>query len=170
MFLDLIDLNKLRRGILISLYLLAMLILQNLVFSRISVMGVNAMFIPAAVVAVGMFEGGVWGGAYGLCTGLLCDMNYHENLFMFTALFTILGFLSGMLTQFYLNKSFFSYFFVSIAALIITAGCQMFGLLVFEGADPVSLLYVAGIQVLWSLPFTVPAYIPMRLMDKNRRS
>jgi hypothetical protein len=94
-------------------------------------------------------------------------MNY-ENLLLFTVLFTILGFLSGLLTQFYINKRFFAYFFASLGALAITALVQMFALLVFEGANPFSLLYVGGLQVLWSLPFTLLAYFPMRLMDKNR--
>jgi hypothetical protein len=40
-----------------------------MVFSKIAFLGVKAMFIPVTIVAIGMFEGGVWGGAFGLCTG-----------------------------------------------------------------------------------------------------
>ena len=47
-----------RRTVLYGLYLLAFLVLQNVIFSHIAPLGVRAMFLPALVVAVAMFEGG----------------------------------------------------------------------------------------------------------------
>jgi cell shape-determining protein MreD len=167
MFLDLIDLNKLRRGVLYALFLLAVLAVQNLVLSHVSILGVRPMILPVAVAAVGLFEGGVWGGAFGLCAGLLTDMSF-ETTVLFTILFTVLGFLTGMLAQFVLNRRFFSYLFVSLAALLITALGQMFQLLAFQGADLIRLLLTAGLQTLWSLPLCIPVYFPCRAMARRK--
>ncbi|HBD86211.1 MAG TPA: hypothetical protein DC001_02145, partial [Clostridiales bacterium] len=71
MLWDLINMDKLRRGLIYAVYMLLVLLLQNAVFSRIVIFGTKAMLVPAAVVAVGMFEGGVWGAVFGLFTGLL---------------------------------------------------------------------------------------------------
>ncbi|MGI5936130.1 MAG: hypothetical protein ACOX7I_04955 [Oscillospiraceae bacterium] len=168
MLLNLINLDKLRRGIIYAFLLFAVLILQNVVFSRITFLGVRAMFVPAAVVAVGVFQGSAWGGVFGLFAGLFCGMGFHGNLLLFTALFPVLGFFSGLLTEYFMNKHFLAYFFLSVMALAVTAFCQMFRLLVFLGADPADLCRVGGLQVLWSLPFTVPLFFLCRyLASKN---
>lgn len=168
MFLDLVDLNKLRRGVLYALFLLVVLMVQNMALSHVAILGVRPMILPVAVVAVALFEGGVWGGVFGLCAGLLTDMNFAETAVLFTIVFTVIGFLTGMLAQFVLNRRFFSYLFISLAALILTAFCQMFQLLVFQGADPVRLLITAGLQTLWSLPFCIPVYFPCRALARRK--
>jgi hypothetical protein len=92
MLLNLINLDKLRRGIIYAFLLFVVLIFQNVIFSRVSILGVRAMFVPVAVVAVGVFQGSVWGGVFGLFAGLLCGIGYHGSLILFTALFPVLGF------------------------------------------------------------------------------
>ena len=168
MFLDLIDLNKLRRGVLYALFLLLVLIVQDMVLSHVTILGVRPMILPVAVTAVALFEGGVWGGVFGLCAGLLTDMNFSETTVLFTVVLTVIGFLTGAMAQFVLNRRFFSYLFVSLAALLLTALCQMFRLLVFQGADPIRLLLTAGLQTLWSLPFCIPVYFPCRALARRK--
>ena len=63
-----------RRGVLYALYLLGALVLQNVIFSHIAPLGVRAMFMPALVVAVALFEGGGTGGYFGLAAGIVCDL------------------------------------------------------------------------------------------------
>jgi hypothetical protein len=158
MSLDFIQWGKLRRGILYALLLLLFMGLQDLLFSHIAVLGVRCMFIPALVVAVGLFEGSVWGGVFGLFAGLLGDWSFAENTVLFTLLYPALGFFSGAAAQFYVNRRFFSYFILSLAALALAAFCQMSRFLFLAGAPFLSLLRTALLQTLWSLPFTVPAY------------
>ena len=65
--------TTIRRGVLYTLYLLGALILQNVIFSHVAPLGVRAMFMPALVTAVALFEGGRTGGIFGLLRGaLLC--------------------------------------------------------------------------------------------------
>ena len=155
---DFIQWDKFRRGILYALLLLLFMGMQDLLFSHIALFGVRCMFIPALVVAVGLFEGGVWGGVFGLFAGLLGDWSFAENTVLFTLLYPAMGFFSGAAAQFYVNRRFFSYFILSLAALALTAFCQMSRFLFLAGAPVPRLLRTALLQTLWSLPFTVPAY------------
>ena len=61
MLWDLVNFQKIKRALLYALYMSLVLLVQDALFSNISIFGVRAMFVPAAAVAVGMFEGGVWG-------------------------------------------------------------------------------------------------------------
>jgi len=74
-------------------------------------------------------------------------------------LFPVLGFFAGFFARFVVNRRFFSYVFLSLAALVITAAAQLAGLLLFHGAEPAALLWTGCKQTLWSLPFTAPLYL-----------
>lgn len=162
MLLDLINLHKIRRAVLYALYIIIVLVFQNLVFSRVSLLGVRCMFVPAAAVAIGMFQGSAWGAVFGLVTGYLCDMSCSENAVMFTLLFSVFGFFSGALSQRLINKRFFAYLIVCIGAFVITAAVQSFRHLFILGSDVEDVLITAALQALWSIPFSVPLYYPCK--------
>ena len=69
-----------RRGVLYALYRLGALVLQNVIFSHIAPLGVRAMFMPALVVAVALFEGGGTGGYFGLAAGIVCDLFFFHTI------------------------------------------------------------------------------------------
>ena len=77
MLWDLINREKLRRALLYLLYVLLCLLAQDSIFASLQLFGVNMFFLPAAAVAIGMFEDGVWGAAFGLFRGgalpLVCE-------------------------------------------------------------------------------------------------
>lgn len=168
MLLDLINFEKIKRVILHLAVILVVLGLQNLLFSRISPLGVRPLFVPAVVVAIGLFEGGAWGASLGLVTGFLCGLRFHGSVLPFTVLFAAFGFLSGMLSLFFVNKRFFSYAVICAVAFALTAFCQMFRLLFFYGAAPGPLLYTGLLQTLWSLPFTFLIYFPVKAIARRR--
>ncbi|MBR6113550.1 MAG: rod shape-determining protein MreD [Oscillospiraceae bacterium] len=150
--------KKIRRGVLYMLYLLGFLLLQNVIFSHISPLGVRAMFMPALVVAVALFEGGSVGGYFGLAAGIVCDLYFAGQSVLFTVLFPVMGFTVGLLTDFYLNRRFFSYAVLAVLALFISAFAQMFALLFYYGQSSWALWRSAILQTLWSIPFIFPAY------------
>lgn len=162
MLFDLIDLAKLRRAIVYALLLMAVFLLQSLIGNRVTLLGVKALYMPVAVVAIGLFEGGVWGGLLGLAAGYFCDLGFAENTVLFTLLFPAFGFFAGVLGKYYLHKGFVSCLALAAAALIITSGCQMFQFLFFTDTNKWAVLRTGLIQTLWSLPFTVVAYFPCR--------
>ena len=149
---------KIRRGVLYGLYLVGALLLQNVVFSHIAIFGVKAMFLPALVVAVAMFEGGWFAGCFGIAAGMLSDLFFSSQTWLFTALFPILGFAAGFLADFYLNRRLFTYAAMAVVALFISAVAQAFGLIFYQGQSSGAVWGTVFLQTLWSIPFLFPSY------------
>ena len=169
MFLDLINLDKIRRAVLYLLSIIIALWLQTMVFSRIAPLGVKPFFLPVVVVAIGLWESGVWGAVLGLLTGLYTDMAMVESTVTFLILFSFFGFASGVLGEFVINRRFVSYMILTALALLVTAACQIVPLWIFRGAAPEALLPVALLQSAWGLPFAVPAYFAAKAVSGRRR-
>lgn len=142
-----------------AVFLLLTLVLQNMVFPRIRPLGVCPMVLPAAVVAVGMFEGASWGAIFSLVLGIFADMDYVENTVMFTLLLPALAFFAGFVSQFFINRRFFAYMGAAFAACLITAAVQMVGTAASDGWSA-SMLVTVALQTLWSLPPAVLVYFP----------
>ena len=100
---------NLRRLLLYALYLFLVLIFQNMALTQIRPLGVCPFMLPAAVVAVGMFEGASWGAIFGLLMGIFADMFYVESTVGFTLLFPAIAFAVGFVSQFFINRRFFAY-------------------------------------------------------------
>ena len=142
-----------------ALYLVLALIIQNMIFARIKIMGVCPFWLPAVVVGVGMFESPGAGVAFGLIMGFFADMAFIENTILFTVLFPALAFFSSFLSQFYINRRFFAFMGLALAAEFATAFVQM--LFCFVGDTWSSeLINTALLQTLWSMPFAALAYVP----------
>ncbi len=142
-----------------AVFLLLTLVLQNMVFPQIRPLGVCPMVLPAAVIAVGMFEGASWGAIFGLALGIFADMDYVENTVMFTLLLPALAFFAGFVSQFFINRRFFAYMGAAFAACLITAVVQMVGTAASDGWSA-SMLVTVALQTLWSLPPAVLVYFP----------
>ena len=98
MWADLINKEKIHRVLWCALYMAVTVALQTTVFAHIALFGVHAMFVPAVVVAVGIFEGGTWGAVFGLVTGYFCAMGYPETGLLFAVLFALIGFGAALLS------------------------------------------------------------------------
>mgnify|MGYP000027866168 CR=1 FL=1 len=160
MLWDLINWQKLKRALLYAIYMALVLLVQDALFSHISILGVRVMLVPAAAVAVGMFEGGVWGAVFSLALGFLADMSYG-NTALFVALFPCIGFVSGALSRWLVNRRFFAYLCMALFFLALTALFQMAELLLM-GQNAAELAWVGLWQTLFSLPFAAVLYFPCK--------
>lgn len=168
-FLELLDIKKIRKGLIYLLCVIVSIGLQNLLFARVSFWGVHVMFVPVIVVAIGIFEGGVWGAVFGLICGWLLDMTMLSSTATFLVLFALLGFGAGFLTEFVINRRFFSAMLLSLLALGITAACQIVPLWAFHSTPLGDVLPTAGLQTAVSLPFAVPAYFAVKAISARRK-
>ena len=142
-----------------ALYMFLSLVAQNMLFTQIRPFGVCPMVLPAVAVAVGMFEGATWGAVFSLIMGIFADMAFIENMVTFTILFPALSFAAGFVSQFYINRRFFAFMGVTLAALLVTGVVQMLktaAMDVWAG----SMITTVLLQTLWSLPPAVLAYFP----------
>ncbi len=142
-----------------ALYMFLSLVAQNMLFTQIRPFGVCPMVLPAVAVAVGMFEGATWGAVFSLIMGIFADMAFIENTVTFTILFPALSFAAGFVSQFYINRRFFAFMGVTLAALLVTGVVQMLktaAMDVWAG----SMITTVLLQTLWSLPPAVLAYFP----------
>ena len=140
------------------LYLFLCLIVQTMLLSRTRIAGICPYALPAAAVAVGMFEGPVAGVLYSLLLGYFADMAFVENTVLFTVLFPLLAFATGFVSQFFINRRFFAFMGAATLGLLFTAFGQLLHTSTMDGFSTVMIRTVL-LQTLWSLPLAALAYI-----------
>lgn len=160
MFVDLFHTKKLRLALIYIAFMVLVQFLQDTVLARLAVLGVKTLFVPAAITAVGFHEGGFRGGLYGLLAGILCDMTYAENTVLFTVLFPLLGFGSGLAAGFALNRTFLAYMFTAFICLLLTGCAQMLRVLVVQPGALFYCLLIVWMQALVSMPIAALLYFP----------
>ena len=162
MISQLFEWKKIRVVIEYAAYIVLAMILQSLLFARFSVFGVKGFILPAAVVAVGMYRGGVRGTIFGLFLGIFADMSFTETTILFTLLFPIMGFAFGFAADFFINKSFFAFMVFTLFALFVTALMQLLSASIISGAEFFPGLFTAVMQTLISIIPSALLYLPFR--------
>lgn len=142
-----------------ALYLIVVLILQNILFTQMRLLGVCPLVLPAVAVAMGMFEGATWGAVFSLVMGIFADMAFIENTIFFTLLFPALSFLAGFVSNYYINRRFFAYMGAAAGGLLITAAAQILKTSAMDTFSPV-MITTGLLQTLWSMPFAALVYYP----------
>lgn len=160
--LNRIDFEKLRVFLEYAVYLLLAMLLQGLLFSRLSIFGVKGFVLPAAVVAAGMYLGGMRGAVFGICLGLVTDMSYTESSFMYTIVFALIGFGAGFASEFYINKSFLVFMVMSVIAVLLSGLAQYLAAVIFGGAELVQGIVTVLLQTALSIPPMALLYLPFR--------
>ena len=142
-----------------ALFMFLALVAQNMLFTQLRLFGVCPLVLPAVAVAVGMFEGATWGAVFSLIMGIFADMSFVEHTIFFALVLPALSFAAAFVSQFFINRRFFAFMGITLAALFITAALQMLKTLAgdtWSGA----MLSTIIVQTLWSMPFSAVAYFP----------
>ena len=142
-----------------ALFMFLSLLAQTMVLNRVRILGVCPMVLPAVAIAAGMFEGATWGSLFSLIMGIFADMAFIENTVVFTLLFPALAFVSGFISQFFINRRFFAFMGAALAGLLITGFVQMLHTAATDTFS-LSMISTALLQTLWSVPLAALAYLP----------
>ena len=159
LFRDLLTPRRLRRVLWYGVYMLVVLIFQDMVLTQIRPGGVCAFIPPAAVAAVAMFEGAIPGALFALVMGVFTDMFTPGSLITYTLLFPVIAFVVGILAQFFVNRRFMGFMLLALAALMLTALVQTL-IVAVKSEGALSALWTALLQTLWSLPLAALVYLP----------
>lgn len=164
---ELLAKTNVRRIVRYAVYMFVVLLIQDMIFPELRILGVCPMILPAAVVAVALFEGVTFGVVFALIMGLFADMAFIESTTTFTLVLPIMAFAAGFLTRFFLNKTFVAYLAAGTAAIIVMGIVQSLRIITAEGLSMV-LLTTFILQTLWSIPLAMPLYIhPARWSAEN---
>lgn len=170
MFYELIDMEKIRRAGLYAILLVAILSVQEIFLSRVSIFGVHAAIFPIFPIVIGMLHGGTFCLVSGLICGVLCDCMFSETLVFYSVLMPTLAFLAMMGERFLFSRTAGAVFLCCTLGLIITALAQMLRVFVIYDASLLTGLEVASIQTLFSMVFIPILYLPSRwIAQKNFR-
>lgn len=160
--LEIFEWKKIRVIFKYAVYMLLVMLLQSLLFSRISILGAKGFVIPAAAVAAGLYLGGVRGAVFGIFLGLFTDMALSETTVLFTLLFPIIGFGAGFASEFYINKSFFAFMIFSMTAILLCGIVQMLHAMVTGTTELVPAVLTVLLQTFLSIPPTALIYLPFK--------
>lgn len=135
---------------------------EDLIFSRIHILGVSPMLLPLTVVAVAVLEGPVAGTGFGLGVGLLCHAAWPGSGPAMILGLSLAGAVSGGAAQYGLKQSY-------VGCLICSAGvlggidlCRILRRLAAGSAPLAPMLTVALSEILVSLIFVAPVYLLFR--------
>jgi len=167
MLLEIIDVDKLRRGILYTVIMLITLMVQEMVLSRLSLFAVRALIVPIFPVVVGILQGGWWGMAFGLVSGVLCDCMFAETRVLFTLLMPFLGFMATAAERFLISRKLVAVFTASVCALLFTAAIEIMRMMVLYEASFAALIKTGLLQTLYSIPFIFALYFPCRALSRR---
>ncbi|MCQ2406593.1 MAG: hypothetical protein MJ067_05210 [Oscillospiraceae bacterium] len=133
-------------------------ILQLMLLASVKVFGAGLMIVPMYIAAIGLFEGGVWGGIFGILAGMMTDIGYSDSTVMFLFLFTIVGFFVGYFAGFFINRRFYSFMILALLAGLFVAAFRMISPWIFKSGSFGEVFSIAIKQAVFSIIYAVPSY------------
>lgn len=163
---DIFDLRKIRMIIAYSVYMLIAIFLQDTLFSSVKIFNAKPFFIPAAVCAVGLFEGTNAGAYFGFFMGLIADRVMGSGVLL-TIIMPLQGFASGILSRWLINKSFLAYMALATFMNLICGVFQGITMMFLNSQYyPLLILTKIILQALVSLPFAAIFFYLSRVTIK----
>ena len=139
-------------------------LLEDLVFSRFSVLGVAPVLLPLTVVAVAILEGSAAGAGFGLAVGLWWAGALPGSQSGMIFLASLMGMISGLISQYRLKQSYVGCLFCSALSLGLLEVLHILPRLSGHHASLATLLSIALPELVVSLLFVAPVYLLFRLV------
>ena len=150
-----------------SVLLIAVYVLQGVIFPFLRVGGFVPLLLPVATAGIALYEGRDTGGITGFFAGILCDVSFNQPVGAFTVLLTFSGLLIGVLADALIMKGFVTYYISCGIILVASAFVQMFPLVVLQNIPLQALISTAIQQTIYSLIFALPIWFFIRALGKR---
>jgi len=147
-----------------SLLLVAVYVLQGVIFPFLRVGGFVPLLLPVATAGIALYEGRDTGGITGFFAGILCDVSFNQPVGAFTVLLTFSGLIIGAFADALVMKGFVTYYVSCGVILVVSAFVQMFPLVVLQNIPPQVLIGTAIQQTIFSLIFAFPVWFFVRAL------
>lgn len=136
---------------------------EELVFSRVLLLGVRPVLLPLTVVAVAVLEGTAAGAGFGLGVGVFWAAALPGTHALLPLGLTLLGLLSGWICQYRLRQNCAGFLSCSVLVLLLLALSRILSAH-WGGAALLPLLRIGGGELAVSLLLATPVYLLFRLI------
>lgn len=137
---------------------------EDLIFSRLSILGVSPVLLPLTAVAVAVLEGATAGAGFGLLIGLWWAAALPGPHSSSIIIVVLMGLISGLISQYRLSQSYTGCLLCSAVSLLLLSVARILQHLFSGTASLAVLLKIALPELLVSLLFVAPIYILIRLV------
>ena len=111
--------QTLLKWLLYALFCLVLLVLQDVVMSRVSILGATTDLVCAAILIICILQGPETGGIFALITSMIYQFSGSSPGEYAIALLTVLGVLAATFRQAYLRKGFWATVVCAIIVLML---------------------------------------------------
>ncbi|MEG1999904.1 MAG: rod shape-determining protein MreD [Evtepia sp.] len=132
-----------------ALFLLCLI--QTFVLSELPLFGFYPALLPLTVGIVAVQEGAPAGAGYGMCVGLLMQIIAPESVGLIIFGLSLLGFVAGLLARYRIQQGFSGCFICSLFVMTLLEIGQVLTHVLMDDGSILSLLCVAGIELLYSM-------------------
>lgn len=136
---------------------LVLVVIFNYYVLTLLPLGAVPLLPMAAAVAVGVLEGPASGAGFGIAAGIALAAATHGSPF-WVAYLSAAGCLCGLLAQYVLRRDLVGYVPSCLAVSALYECWQVLSHLVTGQADFNTLIWVAGLEFLWTIAFSFPIY------------
>ena len=156
-----------------TLLLIAVYILQGVIFPFIRINGLVPLMLPIASTGIALYEGRYTGGIAGLFAGILCDISFNQPVGVFTVFLTLSGLLIGTLADTVILRGFVTYYICCAAVLVVSAFVQMYPMIMAFATDPDNSIPLQAVisttiqQTIYSLILAFPIWFFVQALGKH---
>jgi len=151
------------KWLLYSLWTLLLFAIQSALGDRISIAGIKPNLMPFLVCTMAMLEGEKKGAWYGFFVGLLCDAFHPASTGFFPVVYFGCAYGVGILTKRYFSTNYLTAALFGTVVSIVTNVLQyVIFYMIFDRVAAVDMLYIVGVEAVYSLAVSVFAYAPLR--------
>ena len=156
-----------------TLLLVAVYVLQGVIFPFIRINGLVPLMLPIASTGIALYEGHYTGGIVGLFAGILCDVSFNQPVGVFTVFLTLSGLIVGTLADTVILRGFVTYYISCAVVLVISAFVQIYPMIITLAANPdlniplQALISTMIQQTIYSLILALPIWFFVRALGKH---